>query len=579
MSYSSVLSASRDGTRGRSLLSTDCIVAVLFIVVYACVIHAFEYRGGFAESDLYRVLVGLLDGADSGRGIASPLHYDRDFGFGYLAAFYAFAAPATLHDPDKLTALMNQVGFWSMIPGLMLFWCAVCLAHGSRAATIALVIFALGPMNPEMFTSGHPTIPMFAFLCAGAVLLFLPLSGWKAVLAAAAAAVLLLAGMVTRGEIFLAFPWIVLSRADTRSIRSFIVSACLRAIAPASALIAFVLLQHRLQSVVQAELSSTVGGYFREFYTSLATIVPGLVYMAVGCGIVTVVAAAIAGLYAIGGAFARAASANGLARQLPGPLALILVPTLFFLPNPVPSRHFEMTLAGFAILIGIVLAQRPASGRPALGRVAALGIALAIGAGNQVMAEAVRPTLLRINQAHSPYLPLPEAYPTATHADLGWGWRRHATLVARRTAWNALGNRIATSCDAHLIVLSDEVEQIFSRLYAGGVPVTANRVTIQVEPGAAAEATPAGDSTRVLMVGVGAPRLPGLIGVRDGKTFVMVEKDHAWPYDPVATVLADPAYRDYKIIADPYTMSVFDKTPIPADRVPRFGCADGGPRQ
>jgi hypothetical protein len=62
--------------------------------------------------------------------------------------------------------------------------------------------------------------------------LFLPLTGWKALLAAAAGAVLLLAGMTVRGELFLALPWIVLSRVDTKSIRTFVLSGLVRSIAP-----------------------------------------------------------------------------------------------------------------------------------------------------------------------------------------------------------------------------------------------------------------------------------------------------------------------------------------------------------
>jgi hypothetical protein len=67
-------------------------------------------------------------------------------------------------------------------------------------------------------------IVMFALLCAGATLLFLPLTGWAAVLAAFAGGVCLLAGLTTRVDIIFAVPWLVLARADTRSLRGFLVS-------------------------------------------------------------------------------------------------------------------------------------------------------------------------------------------------------------------------------------------------------------------------------------------------------------------------------------------------------------------
>jgi hypothetical protein len=62
----------------------------------------------------------------------SGLHYDNTFGFGYLAAFYEFVAPVTLRDPDKLTNLINQVGFYAMLIGMLCFWCAVCIVHGTH---------------------------------------------------------------------------------------------------------------------------------------------------------------------------------------------------------------------------------------------------------------------------------------------------------------------------------------------------------------------------------------------------------------------------------------------------------------
>lgn len=597
MSVSASLSKSAD--RARSPIRTaqptwipvDAIFAALFVVIYGFVIHAFQYRDALGESDLYRVLVGLMDGATTGQGLASDLHYDRDFGFGYLAAFYAFVDPATLRDPDRLMALMNQVGFWSMLPTLLLFWGAVRLVHGATAALVALVVFAFGPMTPELATSGHQTIPMLGFLFAGAALLLLPLTGWKAVLAATVGGVLLLAGMTVRGELFLALPWLVLSQVDTRSIRSFLLSGLLRSIAPGLALVAFILLQHHVEAGLNTTVTTTVSTYFLESY-SWATVAPGVIYMLVGCGLATAAVAGVAGVYLVwttlfSGPAPDPAASNPAApdpaairpqlAQLLAALALIAVPLLFFLPNPIPTRHFIMPLAGMAILIGMALARRPAIGRPAVGPIGAVCVALAVGIGNQVLAEAARPTLLRVNEAHSPYLKLPMAYPTATHANLGWEWRRHEALVEKRARWQAFGQMLRTSCDTHVVVLSDELEQLFSRLYAGGTPVEASRVRIAVDTGSAPINPALRQDAHAVIAGEGASSLTGLMGVARGRTFIMLEKSHLWPGDAVATILADPAYAGYKLIADPYTLSKYDLTPISPDRAPRFGCADPAP--
>ncbi|HEY0185513.1 MAG TPA: hypothetical protein VGC09_22145 [Rhodopila sp.] len=568
MSYSTAMPAHKQRLAQSSFMSIDFILAALFIVIFGIVINAFRYHTELAESDLYRVLVGLMDGASSGKGLTTDMHYDRDFGFGYLSALFTFVDHATLTDPDRLAALMNQIGFWFMFPCLLFFWCAVRLVHGASAATVALIVFALGPMVPELATSGHMTIPMLAFLFAGATLLLLPATGWSAVLAAAGGLVLLLIGMTVRGELFLALPWIVLSRADTRSFGRFILSCLMRSIAPAMALVAFLVLQHRVEAAAGTAVTQTVSTYFQESY-SWVTVVPGMMYMTVGCGFAVVAAAIVALLY-LGWKVRTAPIQQGLP-ALFGPLALIVVPLLFFLPNPVPPRHFIMPLAGMAILIGMALTRSPA-----VSRAVAIGIALAIGVGNQVMAELARPTLLRVNEAHSPYLRVPTEYPTATHANLGWEWRRHAALLEKRDRWHAFGEKLLTTCDTHVIVLSDEVEQIFSRLYAGGTPVEAHRITIARDLGASPVNPAMRQDVHVVLVGEGANRLTGMVGMRRGKTFIMLEKSHLWPGDAVATLMADPAYDQYKLIADPYTLSKFDKTPIPAERAPRFGCTDAG---
>ena len=100
----------------------DLLVALVALAVFATINYTFQYQHVLGEPDLYRVLVGLLDGAESGRGLNSPLHYDREFGFGYLAAIYHFADPAALTDPDRLAPIINQIGPWALLPGLLFFW-------------------------------------------------------------------------------------------------------------------------------------------------------------------------------------------------------------------------------------------------------------------------------------------------------------------------------------------------------------------------------------------------------------------------------------------------------------------------
>ena len=68
------------------------------------------------------------------------------------------------------------------------------------------------------------------------------MTGWRAALAAFGGAVFLLAGLTTRVDIIFAFPWLVCTRADTRSLRNLIVSCVLRSIAPVAVIIVFLFL-------------------------------------------------------------------------------------------------------------------------------------------------------------------------------------------------------------------------------------------------------------------------------------------------------------------------------------------------
>jgi hypothetical protein len=521
-------------------IPVDFIAAVVFVLLFAIGVHAFQYRGAFAESDIYRVLVGLLDGEVSGTGIASNLHYDNTFGFGYLAAFYAFVGPVTLRDPDKLTNLINQVGFCFMLFGLLCFWRAVSILHGARAGTVALVIFGLGPTVLELGTSGHPAIPMFAWLCAGATLLFLPVTGWRAALAAFGGGVFLLAGLTTRPDIVFAFPWLVLARADTRSLRCFVASCILRSIAPMAAIMVFLILQRLL---VPNQMGPVVGEYFGQWF-SLSHVVVGLVDMALGCGIATAAAGALAMLWL---AWRARPGDGGLGQaglaQILGPTSLVLLPLVFFVASSGPTRHFILTYAGLSIFLAVAL-----TANLAMRRVAALGVALLLAAASQALAEAVRLPVLAMNDASSPYRPIWTGYLTATHVPLGVVWKRHDALAERRALWQAEGDMLAMPCQTHTVILTiAETAQLFSRLYAGGVPVEAHRE--------------------------GSDDILGRVAGQRSKVMLYLAKPTRWPEDAVA-ILADPAYKDYKLYQDPYSLSKYDVTPIPPDRQAKFGCPE-----
>jgi hypothetical protein len=88
-------------------------------------------------------------------------------------------------------------------------------------------------------------------------------------------------------------PCLVLSLIDTRSIRAFFVSEQLRSIAPTLPLVAFVIVQPDIEASAKSAMTTTVSNNFLASY-ALATIGPGMINMAVGCGFATLAVVAVA---------------------------------------------------------------------------------------------------------------------------------------------------------------------------------------------------------------------------------------------------------------------------------------------
>jgi hypothetical protein len=515
----------------------DILFAALTLALFGLGVLYFQHRGVLGESDLYRVLVGMLDGAFTGAGLASNLHYGKDFGFGYILLLYALAPAGVLRDPDRLISVINNLGFCFTVAGLLLFWLSTSMIHGPRTAMVALALLAFSPVVLELATSGHQILIAFGFLFASATCLFLPVTGWRAVLAGVAGSILLITGLCMRAEIFLALPFIVLARIRLDSWWAFAKSLFFNAISPTASFVVFLFLKHH----IVPSIADNGPSFFEQFYR-WSNILPGTVYMSLGGGIATV-SAGIAVIFAIIKKMSSGDLNNTkrVLEQILGPIALIMVPFVFWIANPQPSRHFLLTIAGISILIGWAVSRLTrASFLPAA--LCVLGLIVA----NQVLSEFVRRPLLSMNAARSPYTRPPELHDTFTHAPLGWIWQHHAALDSRLHSFRDLGQLLSTSCDADTLILSDESEQLLSRLYDGGTAVKAS-----------------------------SDRINGFLAYRataGNKHFVFIIKMSGWPHDAVAMVLNEPSLGSYTIYADPYLPSNYDKEAIPPTRLANFGC-------
>ena len=512
--------------------------AALALALFVLWIYAFHNWGTLGEDDLYRVLDGLLDGALTGQGIASPLHYGKVFSFGYIAAFYALAAQSTLTHAQPLITLINSVGFWATVLGSIFFWLAVRVLYGVRAATIAFLLFAFSPMMLDVGTSGHQILVAFAFFSAAAVLLFLPVNGWLALACQTLAALLLLAALVSRAEILLAWPFLVLARVDLRSIGAFLLSALRRSMAPVLSLAAFFVSRALYLSHGRGALGPQ--GSFSDIGFSLATVPRGLVSYLIGCGILTAIAGLVAAARLIRTAAAVAPNSEiRLARlsDVIGPLSLVLPAMVFWMTNGLPPRHFILSFIGLAMLIGLAL-TRFATVRTSY--FLAVGIVLA----NQAAGTLTGPFILK----HYPtkILTVPGQQPLMPRVPLGSSLGFHESAQAARLRTDAFAERLLGACDAKTIVFSEREPQIVAHLYEGNRPW---RVEEQLWR-----------------------RFPLFIAQDRNVSFMVVSPHEGWPQDVVGEMLADPAFNEYKLVRDPDTISIYDKTPIPENRAARFGC-------
>ena len=527
--------------------TVDALVVVTIVLVGLFVFGAFQYRGELGEPDLYIVLNGLLNGHETGLGLADPLQYGRAFSYGYIEFIQVVAGFLNLESHDAMIALINDIGLVSAIVGLVLMWFCFRIVYGPVIGIVAIIIIGLSPMFIDLSTSGHQLLLGFALFAAGSLLLLIETSGWLKAVAFTAATVILFAGLTIRADIIFGFPWLVLAQKEPQTIP---LSTYLRTAAWRT-LVCFIAwaLFFWLRSVLVTNPSGDEGGlanlgvFFRTYY-SLSKIGPGFVYLVLGCGIATVLVAGIFALVEFKTLVSSRFASSTLRERLVflAPLGLILPGLLFWLANPAPSRHFFFFLTGVSICIGLT-----AISTLKLTKVVAIGLAFATVAANQVMAELARPYVVRV--LNSPLTNLPDTTRTLTLVPLGFFWKHHAILQSRRSAFTKVGEKIQTTCDPFLIVLTEEPHHLVSTLF-----------TDRLKP------------THLIFTHVGP--YSGYSTEFGGRHLVYLTKSDHWPEDAVRYLLSDDTLSNYKIYVDPYGVTAFDRTPVPASREAKFGCSD-----
>jgi hypothetical protein len=521
--------------------------------IFVLIIGYFHYTDQFNEGDLYRVLLGLLNGQASDLWFHDPSHYGMRFGYGYVAMIYWLGElhAFNISNRESLIEAINTIGFLASVTTVGFLMASLRAMYDAPTALIASAIFILSPLFLETASSGHPLLIALAFFFAANFLLVLDIPARWATVSHVAATLLLFVGLTMRAELPLAFCWLAFAQRPRATLtpRQYILgvisrcSVCLTAFALFQIVYSFEV----YNPLADRDSMSGVLPLIRHFYSlRLAALACPLIV--VGSGIATVVV----------GAAAVIVERNRIVRHLHwpdailsganwlGPVSLILIGTMFWAPNSLPARHFTFVVLGIAVLIALWIARRFR-----INNAVATAVGLAIFFANQAFAEVVRPLVLRYH--HSVYVKFPEHNPTSGVVPLGSVARYHADLSERSAVLTDLGRLITGSCEPRVLILTSN-----GPLMAG----------LMLKPNADArvssERTERKGTYIVLKV------------LRHEQTFLFVDPQEIWPQDPVSVILNDPNLDAYQILRDPYSMSAADKLAVPADRMANYPAPQSG---
>ena len=512
-------------------------LATLFVLI----IGYFHFNGEFNESDLYRVLLGLLNGQATGLWLGDPTQYGIQFGYGYVAMIYWLGETHILNigNRDSLIEAVNVIGFLASVATVGLLMASLRLMYSAQTALLASAIFIFSPLFLEMGTSGHQLLIALAFFFAANLLLVLNVPGRWNIVSYGLATLLLFVGLAMRAELPLAFPWLVFAQRPRATLtqREYILGAVSRSIV---CVIAFAIFEIVFRYEVHVPITGGLSGlstFLGEFY-GIGNVMRGWVIFAVGSGLATIVVGAISliGTTKIVQNF-RWSTVLVSDPNLLAPVSLILVGTVFWIPNPNPARHFTFVLLGIAVLIALQITRRIHVNDRGV-----IVIGLAIFVANQALAEVARPFVLR--NLHSVYVNFPEHSPTTGAVPLGSFPRHHASLVERAAVLTKFSRMIIGSCEQQVLILTSN-----GPLMAG----------LMFKPNS---------DTQVSVAKIGSHE--ALKAVRNNQTFLFVDPLHIWPQDPVAVIANDTELNGYQILRDPYSLSANDKLAVPAARMANY---------
>jgi hypothetical protein len=489
------------------------------LFVLAAVALPLRYTTALSEPDLVRMLAALLYGHSTGLGVDAGHHYGLGFSFAWYWVLNSLT-PDAWKESAVLTA--HTMNLYGVVSGV--FCSCACLIYlrqlfGTAVSVMASTLFLLAPVSLPLMFSGHPLVAAMGALLLG---------GWalnrseqnsttRRYLWLAGAWLLLIVALSLRAEVALGFPFLFFVRPLANK-SSVVADWIRRALVLTSAFLTFLVLQHRFV----AESGGAAGSLmtFLQAFVVPSRMARGVGVLVWSTGLATVLCVAVALLF------------RDRARALVFGALLAVPALLLWLPVPQPARHFQFAVLGVSLCLSMMVCQRLSSLRTVV--LAALAIAL----GNQLLAEWLRPAIIsRYTWSYPSHI---ERRATQ-QVPLGWFPSDQRANQMNAELQRSEAQRIAQSSPQQLLVLADSRHYLIAYLIAAD---QALRWTT-------------GRSNGIVIDEL----------VSDKRRIVLVEKYSAWPRDVTAESLANAQLQHMPIYVQPSTVSRYDVTPIPKERI------------
>ena len=495
----------------------------LIILLLACITIPFAYDITLSEPDLVRIMAALVYGNALGENEGAGMHYGISFSFGYYKLLYAIAPLDWLRNPDLTARFINNFGIVSGLCCVTAFALYLQNVFSRNVATVAVILFFLSPMMLPVILSGHPLVPASTFLFFGGWLLSqgdTENRRWVFLSFRIGAFIVLTIGLTFRADIIFAFPFLWL--ASTFKLRDFRASPLwkvygTKAIVLAGAFSTFLILQ---QDYVDSKGSVLNVASFMQAYHSLSHIPKGFGVLVLGVGWISIIVT-----------FISLIKLRFKSNEFFLVSVLALPALAFWLLNPQPARHFFFAVLACVIAIALWLERWEGRGGRKLATVACLVLL------NQIAAEAARVPIvssyewkypLFTDRRSTQLLPL-GAFPLdqISNQKLSSLQRNEALMLERHAP-----DRLVILADAahymiaHLIAANSESK--WTRGQSDGIPFNLLK-------------SPA-------------------------KEIVIVWKNWGWPKDVTAKVLQQKQWQDWPVYVQPFTVTKFDQTKVPATR-------------